>query len=309
MSVRFKDYYEVLGVRREASDDQIRKAFRDLARKFHPDVNKDDTAQEKFKEINEAYEVLKDPEKRSRYDQLGANWQAGQEFQAPPGFDDFGFHFGGPGGGGSGGFSDFFSMLFGQGGMGGAGSPFESHGRRAAAPRRDVEAELELSVEDLVRGGPQSFTLEDQGGGRRTLEVKIPKGSKPGAKMRLKGQGQLGPDGQRSDLILKLALGSDSKYQIDGFDLRVDVPVSPWEIALGARVDVRTPDGEVALAIPAGSAAGHVLRLRGLGLPKSESERGDLLAKLRVVVPSEWTNEQKKLLEKLRDKSKFNPRE
>lgn len=308
MSVRFKDYYEVLGVARDATDEQIKKAYRALARKYHPDVNKDPADQDKFKEVTEAYEVLKDAEKRSRYDQLGANWQSGQEFQAPPGYENFDFHFGGPGTGGQTGFSDFFSMLFGQGGPRGGGSPFGEASRPTPRPRRDIEAELELGVQDFVRGSSQTVTFQDAGLGRRQIEVKIPKGTKPGSKIRLKGQGRPGPEGSAGDLILQLVLANDSRWVVDGSNLRVDLPVSPWEVGLGAKIDVRAPDGDVTLTIPSGSAAGRVLRLRGLGLPKSEAERGDLLVKLRVVVPTEWSEEERGLLEQLRDASSFDPR-
>lgn len=310
MPLRYKDYYEIIGVARDATAEQIQKAFRELARKFHPDVNKDPKALERFKEINEAYEVLKDSEKRQRYDQLGAGYRPGQEFEPPPGFGDVHFEFAG-GGGGPSDFSDFFASLFGGRGFEGFG-PGRGDGRaHAARPRRGqgVEAELTVSIEDLLRGGKTEFGLRGEDGNTRQIAVTIPRGTTQGSKIRLAGQGMPGQGGgPAGDLILKVRIARHPRYELDGTDLRVTVDVAPWEAALGATLDVETPDGKVDLKVAPGSQSGQTLRLRGLGLPRSGKERGDLLAKLRIVVPQELSETERRLFEQLRDESEFHPR-
>jgi len=323
VAVKFQDYYEVLGVERDASQDEIQKAYRKLARKYHPDVAKTPDAEEKFKQVSEAYEVLKDPEKRKKYDALGENWKAGQEFTPPPGWDfDFETFRGGGDGpfggfrtrGGGGGFSDFFEALF--GGLGGFGGATRrragSAGPREGAP---VTANLDLTLEDVYRGGTKSITLttRDPSTGRpaqRTLNVQIPPGVKQGSTIRLAGQGGAASGGAAAgDLLLRVNLLPHPTFGVDGYDLATVVRLAPWEAALGAKVPVRTLDGEVTLSIPAGSGSGQKLRLRGKGMPKGKGDgRGDLLGELRIVVPKTLDDEERKIYEKLRDASRFDPR-
>ena len=314
MSVKYKDYYQTLEVSRTASADEIKRAFRKLARKHHPDLNKDDDgAQARFAEVSEAYEVLGDAEKRKRYDQLGANWKQGEEFTgAPQGQGHAGNPFAGRGGGfnfssdGSAGFSDFFDSLFGAR-MQGQGSPFQQQSRgREQAPRPiHTETELTIDLEHAYHGHTERVSLRSPHDGQtRTLDVKIPAGSGEGQKIRLKGQG-----GNGGDLLIKLRLRPDPRFQIDGLNLITDVRISPWEAALGVKAPVQTLDGEVQLTIPAGTASDARLRLRGKGLPKRGGERGDLFARVKIVPPKELTDEQRELFEKIRDTSTFNPRE
>jgi curved DNA-binding protein len=322
MAVKFKDYYDILGVSRNATQDEIQRAYRKLARKYHPDVNKEPGAEEKFKEINEAYEVLKDPEKRSKYDQLGSHWRAGQDFRPPPGWDvhfDFG---GGPGQSeffwsGRGDFSDFFEMLFGRSGFGrsrsAAGTQTGGVWRQPGAGR---EAVLRISLEDAYHGAVKTLTLPPEapgiaGVGRpgKTLEVKIPKGILPGQKIRLAGQGQEGMGGGRpGDLYLKVELEPHPVYRLEGRDLYMDLPITPWEAALGAEVPVKTLSGTYSLKVPAGSQSGQKLRLRGKGMPNPKGAPGDLYAVLKIVVPKKLSKEEKDLFRRLGEVSRFNPR-
>ncbi|MGA0059867.1 MAG: DnaJ C-terminal domain-containing protein [Planctomycetota bacterium] len=313
MSVQFKDYYEILGVDRKATPDQIKQAYRQLARKYHPDVSKEPDAVTRFQEINEAHEVLKDPEKRARYDTLGAGYANGQSFEPPPGFGGGGMHFDFQGG--SADVSDFFSMLFGRGGGFGGGpgfqDPFRGVGGRSRSGRgEDLEAELTLTLAELARGDAQPVTLTGQDGTRRTFEVRIPPGTTDGTRVRLGGQGGpgVGPAGRPGDLFLRVRLERDPRFEIDGTDLRTQVAVAPWEAALGALVEVESLDGVVALKIPAGCDGGQTLRLRGLGLPRGGGIRGDLLVRVRIVTPKGLTDEEKRLFEELRDRSGFRPR-
>lgn len=320
MSVKFQDYYEILGVGRDASENEIKKAYRKLARKYHPDVNKDKGAEEKFKQINEAHEVLKDPEKRKLYDQLGPDWQAGQDFKPPPGWEnvhfEFGsgpqaeaFHFGG-------GFSDFFEALFG-GSMGGGGA---ARARQASWVMRgqDHEAQIEISLEDAYGGATRTITLkghevDPQGQVHPTvqnIQVKIPPGVTDGTRIRLAGKGGEGMGGgPRGDLYLKVHMEPHPRFTIDGHNLQVEVPVAPWEAALGATVQVVTMDGTVNLKIPPGAQSGQKLRLRGKGFPKKGGERGDLIARLKIVVPKDLTAKEKELFAEMAKVSSFNPRE
>ena len=300
--MKYKDYYETLGVPRTATQDEIKQAYRKAARKYHPDVSKLADAEARFKEINEANEVLRDPEKRAAYDQMGSNWKAGQEFQPPPNWDA-GFEFrggqGSPFGAGStfsagGDFdpSDFFETLFGRRGAGaGAGR------RRASAQGEDHHAKVLIDVEDAYRGAERTITLRapiEGPDGRvemqeRTLDVHIPKGIRPGQHLRLAGQGNAGIGGGKpGDLYLEIAFNPHSRFRVDGADVYVDLPLAPWEAALGATVDVPTPDGAVQLTVPKGSAASRKLRMKGRGLPGKNP--GDFYAVLAIVVPKAETD-------------------
>ncbi len=327
MSVRYKDYYETLGVSRTASQEEIQRAYRKLARKYHPDVNKDKDAEERFKEINEAYEVLKDPEKRKAYDQLGSNWQAGQEFRPPPEWQthfDFGSGMGENGffwSDNSGGFSDFFEALF--GGRRFAASrdrrsgPFSQGHQPFAQNGQDHEAVLQISLEEAFHGGRKTITMQTPTvtpEGRvvhdtRTFEVKIPAGILPGQKIRLAGQGGAGVGGGRKgDLYLKVEIPPHPVYQLNGRDLSMDLAVTPWEAALGAEIQVSTLSGPITLKVPAGTQSGQKLRLRGKGMPNPKGAAGDLYAIVKIMVPKRLTRKERELFEKLRQESTFNPR-
>lgn len=308
MARNYKDYYQILGVDRNASEKEIKSAYRKLARKYHPDINPGDkAAEEKFKEVGEAYEVLSDKDKRTKYDQYGQYWeQAGQPGgggQPPPGWDTFTFDYGGPGGqggvdfgGGGEGFSDFFEMLFGQGARRGAATRETPHGRRRAPTRgENIEAEMEFSLEDAFHGTKKSFTL-----GNRKLEVTVPKGVKDGQKIRLAGQGEEGHAG-RGDLLIKVKLRAHPVYERRGDDLYVDVPVDYVAAALGGEVQVPTLSGRVTMKVPAGTSGGRVFRLPGQGMPKlKDSTRGDLYAKVRVTIPEAIPEREKQFLQQIR---------
>jgi curved DNA-binding protein len=301
MAVGYQDYYEALGVPRDASTEDIRSAYRKLARQYHPDVNKEPGAEDRFKEISEAYEVLRDPEKRERYDRLGSNWRAGQDVSSAPGFDEY-FRQGAGGGGydevrvdfGDGDVSDLFESLFGARGGG--------RGGRAGFSRRggDREAVLELDLEEAARGGRRRLTLGDG----REVEVEIPPGVRDGQTIRLGGEGGRGlGGGPAGDLLLRVRLRPHRRFRFRGDDLEVDVPVAPWEAALGAEVPVPTLDGNARVKVPAGSSCGRRLRLRGAGLGG-----GDLYAVVKIVVPKTLSKKERQLFEQLADTSKFDPR-
>ena len=291
--MQYKDYYETLGVPRTATQDDIKKSFRKLARKYHPDVSKLPDAEKRFKELNEANEVLKDPEKRAAYDQMGSNWKAGQEFSPPPNWDD-GFEFrGGDAAGGAAGFdaSDFFESLFGRRARGGGGP------RRAASLQgEDHHAKVLIDLEDAFHGAERSVTLRAPKvapDGRvsleeRRLDVHIPRGIRAGQHLRLAGQGAPGSGGAPAgDLYLEIEFKPHPRFRLDGSDVYVDLPLAPWEAALGATVEAPTPEGPVQLTIPKGSAAGRKLRLKGRGLPaaKAGNTAGDLYAVLTIALP------------------------
>ncbi len=308
MAVKFEDYYQTLGVKRDASQDDIQRAFRKLARKYHPDVNKSDDAPGKFKLVSEAYEVLKDPDKRKRYDTLGENWKAGQEFRPPPGWEG---HFRGGGRGAQGGgfqfesggqFSDFFEAMFGQmGGQGGArASGFEDLFAQQAghgAPRQPQmqEAPISISLHDAYHGTTRRLDLQGPDG-RKSIEVKIPKGTTNGAKIRLAGEG----------LILNITVASDPRFTLTGRDLTADVKIEPWQAALGDQIDVHTMDGTVSLTVPPGTQSGQKLRLKAKGLPSPKGAPGDLYVRLLITVPKKLTDRQRELYEQLRNASKPN---
>jgi curved DNA-binding protein len=342
MAVKYQDYYEVLGVTRSATQEEIQKAYRKLARKYHPDINKNRDAEEQFKRIGEAYEVLKDPDKRKRYDMLGQNWKAGQDFTPPPGWDFFRssnsrggfggngfatFDFGnfdkseyGKSGFGKSGFSDFFDMLF--GGLGGfwGEAPEQSGGW----PQRgqDQEAEITISLEDAYFGAKKTITLETSdmdidGAVRRSvknIEVTIPKGITDGKRLRLPGKGRSGAgSGPSGDLYLRIRIAPHSLFRVKGQDLEVDIPVAPWEAALGAKLEVQTLDGPVAITLPAGMQSGQKMRLRGKGLPAKVSsskngKHGDLYAVVKIVVPKKLDQKERRLFEELARTSPFKPR-
>jgi len=306
MPVAFQDYYEALGVSRDASEDEIRQAYRRLARRYHPDINKESGAEDRFKQVSEAYEVLRDPEKRERYDRLGANWRAGQDvsgaggdeeaFRAGDGFGDVRVEFGG------GDFSDFFESVFGRRRDPGARAGFEGFSMRGG----DHEAVLDLSLEEAARGGKRWLSL----GEGRSLEVDIPRGVRDGQRIRLAGEGGAGAGGgPPGDLFLRVRLRPHPRFRVDGRDLYVDLAVSPWEAALGAEVPVPTLDGNAQVKVPPGSSSGRKLRLRGQGLPGSAgAQAGDLYAVLTIRVPSKLTNKERELFERLASVSKFDPR-
>ena len=328
MSVAFKDYYETLGVPRTASHDEIRKAYRKLARKFHPDVNKNPGAENKFKEAAEAYEVLGDADKRKKYDELGQNWKQGQEFQPPPGWENAHFEFHGrPESAGGfapedlGGFSDFFETLFGGGGfhaadMGDLGGMHGMGGAGRMGQKRrgeDHEAGITISLEDAYHGTKKSISLQtaevdEQGRVHRhthTYDVKIPAGTTDGQKIRLAGQGSEGArGGPAGDLYLLITIEPHHAFRVKGHDLETDLAVTPWEAALGAKVTVHTLDGSAAITIPPGTQSGKKIRLRGKGM-----KCADLYAIVKIMVPDQLTHKEKELFEELARNSKFNPRE
>jgi curved DNA-binding protein len=319
LAVGFRDYYEVLGVPRGAGDEEIRSAYRKLAREYHPDVNKDPGAEDRFKEVSEAYEVLRDPEKREKYDRLGANWKAGEDVSGASGFGG-GSGFGGASGfgGGSGfaggfgggngegfadgaGFSDFFESFFGGRG-GGSARGFEGFSMRGG----DQEATLEITLAEAARGGKRKFSLADG----RDFEVRIPPGVRDGQKIRLAGQGEEGASGgPAGDLYLRVRIKRDPRFRREGDDLVVEIPVAPWEAALGATVPVPTLDGSAKVKVPAGSSSGRRLRLKGEGMPSAGGGKGDLYASVRIVVPKKLEKRERELFEELTEVSRFDPRQ
>lgn len=307
--MKFKDYYEVLGVARGASRDDIKRAYRRLARKYHPDVSKEENAEARFKEMKEAYEVLKDPEKRSAYDQFGENWKSGQDFQPPPDWQRE-HSFGGQSFGG-GEFSDFFESLFGQGRAG--GFSFRAGGGRAKG--EDVSATITIPIDDALHGAARTITLDvpeaDSSGRmtrrRRTLNVKIPKGITAGKRIRLEKQGGAGiGGGSPGDLYLTVEFEPHPLYRPRGKDIYLELPVMPWEAALGRKVKVPTPAGLVDLKIPPGASSGKTLRLKGRGLPGKPP--GDQYVELKVVVPPATDDRMRDLYEKLEQEHNVNPR-
>lgn len=332
MPVEFKDYYAILGVSRDASDEDIKKAFRKLARRYHPDVAKDKKiAEEKFKEINEAYEVLGDPAKRQKYDTLGANWnQAG--FQPPPGWEQARegrwtspdgsqraeFHFSGTG------FSDFFEQFFGGGRAGGFEEMFRNAGardgystaREFAAPGADIEGDILVTLDEVMRGSVRTVSLKKtnpQTGETEThsFKVRIPAGVQEGQTIRVPGKGGEGRGGGAAgDLYLRVRLAAHPDFRPRGADLYHDLHLAPWEAVLGRAIEVPAPDGKVTVRIPPGTNNGQQLRVRGRGLPRNQSgDRGDLYVVVNVELPRNITSEERALWEQLARISKFNPRQ
>ncbi len=311
--MEFKDYYEILGLKRDANQDEVKRAYRKQARKFHPDVSKESDAENRFKEVGEAYEVLKDPEKRVAYDQLGSNFKSGQNFRAPPDWDQgFEFH-GKPGGTASSGFSDFFENLFAQRARTGdtgsrAQQNFHVHGE-------DTYAKVLIDIEDAYHGATRTLTLkktELSTDGRpflkeQTLRVKIPKGVQQGQLIRLANQGSPGiGQGKTGDLYLEVQFREHAYYHVNGRDVTINLPITPWEAALGATVISPTPAGSVELKIPADSAGGQKLRLKGKGIPGKVS--GDLYVLLQIALPPSDSEATKAAYRKLEKSSQFNPR-
>jgi curved DNA-binding protein len=347
VAVKFRDYYEVLGVPRGASEDDIRKAFRKLARQYHPDVAKDKkVAEEKFKEINEAYEVLSDSDKRKKYDQLGANWKQGAEFRPPPGWQnrrgdpftgggrggdsgDAEYHFGGTG------FSDFFESLFGSrgGGQRGGFRGF-TEDEQFAERGRDVEGDIMVTLEEAMRGSVRSIQVQravecDRCGGTgsrgqhvcnvcggaghvtrtETYQVRIPAGVSEGQKLRVAGRGGAGLGGGASgDLFLRVRLAKHPDFEVEQQNLIHEIELAPWEAVLGTQVSVPTLETPVNIKIPAGTQTGQRLRVRGRGLPQRGGTRGDLLVAVRIEVPASVNEKERALWEQLARESQFNPR-
>ncbi|MBP9838218.1 MAG: DnaJ domain-containing protein [Proteobacteria bacterium] len=344
MSVKFQDYYQTLEVAKTATQEEITKAFRKLARKYHPDVNKTKEAEDKFKQLNEAYEVLRDADKRARYDQLGANYKAGQEFQAPPGWEQVfnqyanaantgsrgkrgntgSFKFNGSG------FSDFFDTLFGgtAGASSGAnpfagagGASFFSSGEKdpfggssaSSHDGEDYHSELTLTLEEALNGVTKTVTISlpseknlfgQNNNAPKTLNVKIPPGTREGQTIRLSSMGSPSySGGKRGDLLFKIKLVPHSKYRVEDSNIFTSVSISPWEAALGAKVPVDTPSGKIMLNIPALSQTGHKLRVKDKGF-----RGGDLIVEIKIVIPKKLSEKEKELFSDLAKNSSFNPR-
>lgn len=309
----YKDYYKIIGVEKTATQDEIKRAYRKLARKYHPDVSKETDAEVLFKQVGEAYEVLKDPEKRTAYDQLGANWKSGQDFNPPPDWDaGFEFNGGGYTEGNTADFSDFFESLFGRGASAG------SAGHRHAgyhAKGEDHHAKVLIDLEDAFQGGNRSITLQspelDNSGHvvtkQRTLNVKIPKGIKQGQRIRLSGQGTPGMgDAPAGDLYLEIAFNPHALYRVDGHDIYLDLPVTPWEAALGASIKVPTPTGTIDLKIAKGTANGRKLRIKARGIPGKTP--GDLYVIPQITLPPADTDTAIELYQKMEQEMPYNPR-
>jgi curved DNA-binding protein len=339
MAVKYKDYYQTLGVKRKASRDEIRKAYRELAKKYHPDVNPGDkVAEERFKDVQEAYAVLSDSEKRRTYDQLGTDWRAGSDFTPPPGWGGRRVEFRDWGDlsdvfGGGGGFSDFFQSIFGGFGMDEAGSTQSR--RRSAARGNDMEASIQLDLEDVHSGVQRVLTLHSvqtcpDCGGRgikrrkqcptcggsgqlrkpKRMTVKIAPGARQDSVLRLKGKGgKRTASGPAGDLYLRINIKPHRLFTVAGKDdLQMEVAVSPWEAALGAEIRVPTLEGSVTMSVPPGTQNGSRLRLRGQGLRRRDGTRGDQYAKLKIVVPTSLSSKEKQLLQELVRTSSFKPR-
>ena len=310
----FKDYYKVMGVKRDASQDDVKRAYRKLARKFHPDVSKESDAEARFKELGEAYAVLKDPEKRAAYDELGANWQTGQEFRPPPDWGA-GFEFSGSGfdGGDANAYSDFFESLFGQR----TGAQHDAGTRRGFHARgEDHHAKVLVDIEDAYNGAARTISLRtpelDKSGHvvtkDRALSVKIPQGVTQGQRIRLQGQGAPGfGGGNAGDLYLEIDFRPHRLYSHDGRDVYLKLPVTPWEAALGATVKVPTPTGSVDLKLPAGTSNGQKLRLKGRGIPGNPP--GNFYVTAEFTLPPANSEPAKELYRKMQQEMSYNPRE
>jgi curved DNA-binding protein len=319
MATQFRDYYETLGISKTATPDEIRSAYRKLARKYHPDVAKDKKAgEEKIKEINEAYEVLSDAEKRKKYDRLGAAWERGEyagatsggmpegwSYQQEPFGEGVEFHFGGTG------FSDFFETFFGTRRAYGAppDSRYEAGATGRRQRKRDVEADIMVTLNEALHGSTRTITLQratkpGQEPKTETYKVKIPAGIREGQRIRLAGQGENG-----GDLFLRISFQKDPEFRWQDSDVYYDLDLAPWEAVLGTTVNIPTLDGHAKLKVAPGTAAGAIFRLANLGLPRSDGKRGSLYAVVRIVVPAKVSASERKLWEELAKTSKFKPRE
>jgi len=296
--MKYKDYYKILGVERSAGEEEVKKAYRKLARKYHPDVSKEANAKEKFQEVSEAYETLRDKEKRAAYDSLGS-YRPGQDFRPPPDwFDRFG----------SGRAEDLrdidLSDLFEQMGIFGRAQGRRGFGRNVPIPGEDYETPVRITLEEAARGAERSLAIDGH-----ALTARIPKGTTDGQRLRLRGKGGPGVNGgPAGDLYLQIVLEPHPLYRARGHDLEIEVPITPWEAALGAQVEVPTLEGRVTMKVPPGSKGGQKLRLAGKGLPRPGGGAGDLYAALDIVVPGTLTEREKKLYEELREASRFDPR-
>jgi len=308
--MEYKDYYQVLGVDKDATEGEIKRSYRKLARKYHPDINNETDAESRFKELGEAYEVLKDPEKRAAYDQLGANWQGGEDFRPPPDWDA-GFEYSGAGfnQGGQSDFSEFFESLFGQ------RQPTGFHHAPSQGQGEDHHARVLIDLEDAYLGADRTLTLsapelDNDGHVRlkeRVLKVRIPKGVKQGQHIRLVGQGNPGVGGgSAGDLYLQIEFNPHGMYRVEDRDVYLELPVTPWEAALGATVKVPTPDGSVDLKIPEGSFQGRKLRLKGKGIPGKNP--GDFYVVLRLELPPVVSQRDKEIYQEMAREMAFNPR-
>jgi curved DNA-binding protein len=328
MSAEFKDYYRVLGVSPKASDDEIKKAFRTLARKYHPDVAKDKkTAEEKFKEINEAHEVLSHPESRRKYDQLGANWKTGGESRPPPGRaggrsapqgaggDEYDFQFEGTG------FSDFFEQFFGgRAGRSRGPSPFDHNGGdgaeepQQALRGQDMRGDILITLDEVLKGAMRAISVRRTNARTgqeetETYQVRIPAGVQAGQSIRVPGKGGNGlGGGSAGDIFLRVRYAQNPDWQARGTDLVGHLELAPWEAVLGTTVTVRTLEGSVSLKVPAGTQQGHQLRVRGKGLPAGTGKRGDLYVGVSIQVPPRISKEEERLWKQLASLSTFDPR-
>lgn len=312
--MQYKDYYKIMGLSRDASQDEIKRAYRKLARKYHPDVSKDPDGEAKFKELGEAYEVLKDPEKRAAYNQLGENWKSGQDFRPPPNWDE-GFEFKGGGftNANAGDFSDFFSQLFGRTGFQASDTARHFGGSLRG---QDSHAKIHIDLEDSYSGATRTISLstpEMNAQGQlqvkhRSLNVKIPKGIKQGQHIKLAGQGNPSAgSGQAGDLFLEVVFNNHPLYRVSETDVYLDLPVTPWEAALGAKIKVPTPESVVELKIPPNSRQGNKLRLTGRGLPAKTE--GDFYVVLQIVLPPATTEQAKAVYRNMQQTLDFNPRQ
>jgi curved DNA-binding protein len=308
--MEYKDYYKILDVKRDATQDEIKRAYRKLTRKYHPDVSKEPNAEQKFKEVGEAYEVLKDPEKRTAYDRLGSEWKAGQEFRPPPNWQESFAFSGGSTRGEAADFSDFFASLF-----GGAAAPGQQRHKGFHARGQDFHAKVQIDLQDAYHGATRTITLQtpevDEQGyiqtRERVLNVHIPKGVTEGQLIRLSGQGAPGFGKEAAgDLYLEVEFKPHPFFRVEGRDIYLDLPVAPWEAALGATVKAPTPGGVVDLKIPPGSASSLKLRLRGRGLPGNSP--GDLFVVLQIALPPAESQQAKELYRKMERELQFNPR-